>query len=633
MASPQLIPDGVALERVPGLTAGQIKALENCWIATAQEFVALAECPEVVTGPLLRTLGVDRVGLERLVQAARRLVPAERDLRALDLADRAAAAEYRTGALLDEPTEELARRQALPPYIAGSLRALPPASVSHLQRLPPLRDQGGRGTCVAHAVVAVREFLEVAAGGPPDQDLSEQFVYWWCKEHDGIPAVSGAYVSVAMRCLLEAGAPAESAWPYVNYERGNDQGQGPPPDGAANGDPAMRTLRTLELNRSDIAGIKACIAEERAVAFSIPVFDSWYYAAATRRWGKITLPLNGEVEDGGHAMALVGYQDDRSAPGGGYFLVRNSWQPWAYDGVWQTGYGYIPYAYISRYATAVASAVRMEGADVWVRDNEADVGRRPLAQAVWRSPDIWVRRQPDGEREPEAPAADRANAVYLRVANLGPAYAYYVQAEVWAAPLAPRIRPADWRPIGRLAIEQLAPGPCVLGPLSWTPAEARPYAFQVRVDSVEDPLDRPLDPAGNNNVALSHLWVAPVCAGGTCEVVFDAVEAPDADGEIEFLVEPLPPGSPVAVSPPVLQPTTLGRDLAQDDRDVAEDAVLGALTGGLVLTAGRRRLASMTIAADPDAQPGAHYSFAVAQVQGSQLVGWMTVRVDVTSSG
>ena len=28
---------------------------------------------------------------------------------------------------------------------------------------------------------------------------------------------------------------------------------------------------------------------------------------------------------GGHAMCMVGYQDDADVPGGGYFLVRNSW--------------------------------------------------------------------------------------------------------------------------------------------------------------------------------------------------------------------------------------------------------------------------------------------------------------------
>ena len=224
-------------------------------------------------------------------------------------------------------------------------------------------------------------------------NLSEQYVYWWCKAHDGIPKVSGTYVSVGMRCLNETGAPWEEVWPYVSRETG-DQGQGPPPAAAANGDPAFRTLRSQEFNRADITGIKTCLSEGRVVAFSIPVFDSWYASSATSRWGKITLPLPGEPADGGHAMALVGYQDDPDAPGGGYFLVRNSWQPWSWDGVWQEGYGYISYAYISRHATAVFSGYRIAGSGIYLRDRVGETVPRSAAALTWNSPDIWLRQRP-----------------------------------------------------------------------------------------------------------------------------------------------------------------------------------------------------------------------------------------------
>ena len=45
----------------------------------------------------------------------------------------------------------------------------------------------------------------------------------------------------------------------------------PPPE-AANGDPAFRTLRSQQINRADITGIKTCLSEGRVVAFSVPVF-------------------------------------------------------------------------------------------------------------------------------------------------------------------------------------------------------------------------------------------------------------------------------------------------------------------------------------------------------------------------
>lgn len=62
------------------------------------------------------------------------------------------------------------------------------------------------------------------------------------------------------------------------------------------------------------------------------------------------MPLPNEPESGGHSMALVGYQDDTNAPGGGYFLLRNSWgTDWANQNYYGAGYGVIPYAYIQNH--------------------------------------------------------------------------------------------------------------------------------------------------------------------------------------------------------------------------------------------------------------------------------------------
>ncbi len=320
MNSAELIRNGVALASIPGLTTAQIKALADVWILTAQELVALHNTNDAVRARLAAVLGLSRTALKQLADAAEALIPPTRDLHSLALAEEAAQAEYGLGALLDEPAEVLEARDRLPEYVPPSGRPVLRESIDLLDQLPAVRNQGGRGTCVAHAVLGVREQLEIAAGAPRDLNLSEQYVYWWCKAHDGIPKVSGTYVSVGMRCLANTGAPLEETWPYVAVEKA-DQGQGPPPAAAANGDPAFKIIRSQEFNRADITGIKTCLAEGRAVAFSVPVFDSWYASSATARWGKITLPLPGETQNGGHAMTLVGYQDDAQAPGGGFFLV------------------------------------------------------------------------------------------------------------------------------------------------------------------------------------------------------------------------------------------------------------------------------------------------------------------------
>lgn len=57
---------------------------------------------------------------------------------------------------------------------------------------------------------------------------------------------------------------------------------------------------------------------------------------------------------GGHAMLLVGYEDDDSVLGGGYFIVRNSWgNGWGDD-----GYLKMPYAYAELFIRSAATILR-----------------------------------------------------------------------------------------------------------------------------------------------------------------------------------------------------------------------------------------------------------------------------------
>ncbi len=622
MTTSMLIPNGVPLASVPGLTAEQIKTLSDSWLVTAQEFVALGSANAALRDRLASALNIPRAALDPLIAAAKAAIPETRDLRSAQFELEAAQAEYGLGALLDEPGLEASL--ALPDYELPAGRAVLPASHSLLDQLPAVRNQGGRGTCVAHAVTAVREQLEIAAGSPNDLNLSEQYVYWWCKGKDGIPKVSGTYVSVGMRCLNEAGAPLEETWPYVSNETG-DQGQGPPPSAAANGEPAFRTLQTQEIKRTDIDGIRACLYEGRAVAFSIPVFDSWYSSSATSRWGKITLPLPGEPQNGGHAMTLVGYQDDSDAPGGGYFLVRNSWQPWSWDGAWREGYGEIPYAYISRYATAVFSARRIAGGGIYLRDRADETQPRTAAALTWNSPDIWIRQRADGGVVPQPPLPGQVNAVYVRAFNRGPTYAYDVGVEVFSAPAAPYIDPQKWTRIGRQRIPWLKPGETVLKPLTWTPSTAGPFALLVRLMAAQDAVGEAFNPEASENIAQRNLWQASAHAGGTLEVAFDLTGAAGKPGAVSLRVERGDLPADAVISPITLGPVT---DAA---RGIVSDAVLGILTGAVVLEAGQRRRASLTVTLPANTQPGAQQTWGIVQSQGGAPVGRLTVQMTVTA--
>lgn len=622
MNSYELIPNGVPLSAVPGLSQGQIKILKDAWILTAQELVALHAANDPTRDRLAAALGLTREALAQLVADAETLIPPVRDLHELEMVEAAAQAQYGLGALLDEP--DLDAIETLPPYETES-RAVLSESISLLDRLPPLRNQGARGTCVAHAVLAVREQLEIAAAhSPADLDLSEQYVYWWCKAHDGIPRVSGTYVSVGMRCLAETGAPLESVWPYVSAEK-EDQGQGPPPEAAAQGDPGFRTLRTQQFNRTDIDGIKACLYEGRAVAFSVPVYDSWYASSATARWGKITLPLPGEPQNGGHAMTLVGYQDDADAPGGGYFLVRNSWQPWSWDGAWRPGYGYIPYAYIKQFASAVYSATRITGAQVYLRDADERTALHS-ATLTWDSPDIWLRQETDGGTQHQPPRLGKPNAIYVRCHNQGPAYAYGVRIEVFVAPAAPYVRDDAWQRVGHLSARWLAPGSTVLGPLSWTPPADGPHSYSLlaRVSSAEQRAAETYDPASTTTVAQRNVWHGFGRPAEALTLSFPLTGAAHRPGAISFqiLKGNLPVGAEISA-------VRVQLDLAEAaTRGIVADVLTGALTGAL-LASGPARRASLSLTLPPDAQAGVMYTFFIEQRQGADVVGRLRAHVQV----
>jgi C1A family cysteine protease len=101
------------------------------------------------------------------------------------------------------------------------------------------------------------------------------------------------------------------------------------------------------------------MAKQRPIGLSIPVYNSWYQSAATRQTGRITMRIGNEAAIGGHAVLLVGYVDTPASPGGGYFIVRNSWGTASFGSAnpFGAGYGTIPYQYITNDAWEAFTAV------------------------------------------------------------------------------------------------------------------------------------------------------------------------------------------------------------------------------------------------------------------------------------
>jgi len=326
---------------IPGLSKRDLEALEAIDITSLEQLAALARQQDV-REHLADYLEHESVDILRTIGERAGGGPPE------SFGGRAGATPQEPpltfGAL---PPTPVMRAVSMSLPIGPSAVVPLPSSVNLIANMPPVRDQGSRGSCVAFALSALHEY---AVRANP-QDYSERHLYFGAKQIDGAPSMCGTWQRVATGILASKGQCRELTWGYNPTAACNDHGV---PPSAADSDAAGHRLACRALNPIDVVGIKGELAARNPVTISIPVFNSWVGSQATKGTGRITMRVGQEPEAGGHAMLLVGYQDDppRSSPtpGGGWFIVRNSWGPtrWGSACPYGAGYGTIPYAYIAQ---------------------------------------------------------------------------------------------------------------------------------------------------------------------------------------------------------------------------------------------------------------------------------------------
>ena len=322
---------GTSLAGVAGMASSVVAQLAELWLTTAEELVSAARQPGGEAG-LVSFLRLPADQVEALVNAAVDVLPADvsfEDEEPFELALGALAIDD-----VASPDDE--------PVSFADL----PDEVDLHATMPAVRNQGSRGTCVAHAAAAVREFLTGASS--TGANLSEQFLYWACKQRDGHPSDFGTWIKDAMAVLQDTGVCPETVWPYNKAVIAHNEGQGPPPAGAQAQAAPFKVISTKKLEARWLQGLKEALADGQPVAFSVSIFQSWQNPWTFRN-GDIRLPLPGEKNLGGHAMCMVGYADDDDVPGGGYFIVRNSWgEAFGQQGKIAPGYCRLPYAFVQQ---------------------------------------------------------------------------------------------------------------------------------------------------------------------------------------------------------------------------------------------------------------------------------------------
>lgn len=211
-----------------------------------------------------------------------------------------------------------------------------------------VREQGGRGTCSVFAIVGLMEF-EYAHRYGQKVNLSVEFLNWASNRVTG-ETEDGSFFSDALTGLLKYGICEDSLFPY--YSR-NYTKKVAPSEAALIDAKERRRAQIVWIKEWDpnigmswdqIGQVKAEIRAQHPVAigFQWPKNEEQYRRQVD---GLMSVPPREGVFDG-HSIIMAGYQDDPKAPGGGWFLFRNSHGA----GYGEGGYGKMPYEYLSRYA-------------------------------------------------------------------------------------------------------------------------------------------------------------------------------------------------------------------------------------------------------------------------------------------
>lgn len=213
-----------------------------------------------------------------------------------------------------------------------------------LKNLPDVYNQGPLNSCVANAVGAGVQVARRVNGHTPDFVPSRHFIYYYARKATGTEAFDrGSRISNAIKVVRTRGVCPEAKWAYDNIPGG------PPPDrkfpaGARGGIEPDATAQAEAKPHAVVEWAPITVSAKNvrsALAFGFPViFGFQVYRNMFGPSGPVDLlhlPAAGDDKVGGHAVTIVGYDDDTKR-----FRIRNSWGTAAHQG----GYYDMDYDYV-----------------------------------------------------------------------------------------------------------------------------------------------------------------------------------------------------------------------------------------------------------------------------------------------
>ncbi len=218
-----------------------------------------------------------------------------------------------------------------------------PSRVDNRQYCSPVEDQDTLGSCTAHAVVGMLEYM-MRRGLGEHTDLSRLFLYKVTRRLLGWTGDTGAHIRTTIKAVAAFGVPPEQFYPYdiSRYEAEPDAFH----YSYANNFKAIKYARLDPYNTTGertLYVVKHALAAGFVVSFGFPVYNSMTESPY------VPYPTAKDKLQGGHAVLAVGYDDsvaiedsDGKTKNEGCLIFRNSWsEKWG-----ENGYGYLPYAYV-----------------------------------------------------------------------------------------------------------------------------------------------------------------------------------------------------------------------------------------------------------------------------------------------
>ena len=186
------------------------------------------------------------------------------------------------------------------------------------------------GSCTANALACAIQFDEMK------QKLencvpSRLFIYYNERDMEGnVDNDTGASLRDGVKCINNIGYCNETQWPY-DIEKFKERPSTDCYDYARK----HKSLSYKKVQQDEIH-IKSVLNMGFPIVFGISVYESFESESIAKN-GVVPLPEKDERMLGGHAIVLVGYDEEKSL-----FIFRNSWgEDWG-----DKGYGYLPFEYV-----------------------------------------------------------------------------------------------------------------------------------------------------------------------------------------------------------------------------------------------------------------------------------------------